>query len=151
MTWKDWLGAVVGKPPAVAGGPYPALADDLGLVTQNGFTVLLCCRTALPARFSEIFSTSEDGQAVLPVKVYRRVPATGQAEHLGTLVIDEITPAPAGTPEIHVAIVVDVSGVVMASSREAGSGRQKQATLGRVDVAPLDGDALGGPERNERI
>jgi molecular chaperone DnaK (HSP70) len=134
VTWSDRLARLVGLRRDDTNVAHAALGVDLGLVTQNGFTVLLCCRTALPARFSETFSTQQDEQRVLPVKVYKRNPATSEVEHLGTLVIDEITPAAAGEPEIQVTIVVDTAGRVTASSQEAASGRRKEATLGRVGV-----------------
>lgn len=137
MSWGRKLAKLIDSATAAVEGRPAVLADDVGLVTQNGFTVLLGCDTPLPARFSEIFSTRDDGQAVLPVELYKHNPDSGETESLGRLLIDGITPAPAGVPEIQVTLVVDPSGWVQASSLEAASGRKVTADLGQVRVARL--------------
>ena len=109
---------------------------SLGVETAGGvFTRLIPRNTALPARATEIFSTSVDNQPFVAVQVLQ-----GEREMAAdnkSLVLFELTgipPAPRGVPKIEVAFDIDADGVLSVSARDHGTGR-----VHRVTVTPTTG------------
>lgn len=114
-----------GQIPAVA----PRLAEDVGLKTV-GFTPLSRKEATLPAEFADDFSTAEDNQTQVEIRVF----ATGQdgfPRELGAFLIQRIEPAPRAIPRIRIVIRVDESGSVEISARHLRTGRTQRAQLGR--------------------
>ncbi len=109
---------------------------SLGVQTAGGvFTRLINRNTSLPARATEIFSTSIDNQPFVEVHVLqgeREMAADNKS--LATFQLSGIPPAPRGVPKIEVAFDIDADGVLAVSARDHGTGRvQKvvvQATTG---------------------
>ena len=109
---------------------------SLGLETAGGvFTKLLPRNTALPARATEVFSTTIDNQPFVNVHVLqgeREMCADNKS--LAHFELTGIPPAPRGVPKIEVAFDIDADGVLSVSARDHGTGR-----LHRVTVTPSSG------------
>ncbi|HEY0195580.1 MAG TPA: molecular chaperone DnaK [Kofleriaceae bacterium] len=109
---------------------------SLGIETMGGvFTPLISRNTALPARATEVFSTTIDNQPFVNVHVLQG--ERQMAEDNKSLAHFELTgipPAPRGVPKIEVAFDIDADGVLSVSARDHGTGRNQ-----RVTVTPTTG------------
>jgi molecular chaperone DnaK len=109
---------------------------SLGVETMGGiFTPLIMRNTALPARATEIFSTTVDNQPFVNVHVLqgeRQMSADNKS--LATFELTGIPPSPRGVPKIEVAFDIDADGVLSVSARDHGTGRVQ-----RVVVTPTTG------------
>ncbi len=104
---------------------------SLGIETLGGvFTRLINKNTAIPANKSKVFSTAEDNQSAVAIKVYQ-----GEREMahnnklLGQFDLVGITPSPRGVPRIEVEFDIDVNGMVQVAVRHKGSGREQQIRI----------------------
>ncbi|HEU4615714.1 MAG TPA: molecular chaperone DnaK [Kofleriaceae bacterium] len=112
---------------------------SLGVETMGGvFTRLIPRNTALPARATEIFSTTIDNQPFVNVHVLqgeREMAADNKS--LAHFELTGIPPAPRGVPKIEVAFDIDADGVLSVSARDHGTGREQtvmvQPTTGLSD------------------
>jgi molecular chaperone DnaK len=108
----------------------------LGIETLGGvFTPLIPRNTALPARATEVFSTTVDNQPFVSVHVLqgeRQMAADNKS--LATFELTGIPPAPRGVPKIEVAFDIDADGVLSVSARDHGTGR-----VHRITVTPTTG------------
>jgi molecular chaperone DnaK len=104
---------------------------SLGVETAGGvFTRLLDRNTALPARATEIFSTTIDNQPFVNIHVLQG--EREMAEDNKSLAHFELTgipPAPRGVPKIEVAFDIDADGVLAVSARDHGTGRVQHVTV----------------------
>jgi molecular chaperone DnaK len=104
---------------------------SLGVETAGGvFTRLIPRNTALPARATEIFSTTIDNQPFVNVHVLqgeREMAADNKS--LATFELTGIPPAPRGVPRIEVAFDIDADGVLGVSARDLGTGRNQHVTV----------------------
>jgi molecular chaperone DnaK len=109
---------------------------SLGVETAGGvFTRLIPRNTALPARATEIFSTTVDNQPFVDIHVLqgeREMAADNKS--LAHFELTGIPPAPRGVPKIEVAFDIDADGVLSVSARDHGTGRNT-----RVTVTPTTG------------
>ncbi|MBA3458033.1 MAG: molecular chaperone DnaK, partial [Deltaproteobacteria bacterium] len=109
---------------------------SLGVETAGGvFTRLIPRNTALPARATEVFSTSVDNQPFVNVHVLqgeREMAADNKS--LSNFELTGIPPAPRGVPKLEVAFDIDADGVLSVSARDHGTGRNQ-----RVTVTPSSG------------
>ncbi len=101
---------------------------SLGVETVGGAVAKLIMRnSSVPARATEMFSTSVDGQVSIKISVYQ-----GEREMardcrlLGTFELTGIPPMPAGIPQLQVDFLVDANGVLRVSAHERRSGKQAQ-------------------------
>jgi molecular chaperone DnaK len=109
---------------------------SLGVETAGGvFTRLIPRNTSVPARATEIFSTTIDNQPFVNVHVLQgeREMATDN-KSLAHFELTGIPPAPRGVPKIEVAFDIDADGVLAVSARDHGTGRVQ-----RVTVTPTTG------------
>jgi molecular chaperone DnaK len=109
---------------------------SLGIETMGGvFTALIPRNTALPARETEVFSTTVDNQPFVNVHVLQgeRQMATDN-KSLANFELTGIPPSPRGVPKIEVAFELDADGVLSVSARDHGTGR-----IQRVTVTPTTG------------
>jgi molecular chaperone DnaK len=117
---------------------------SLGIETMGGvFTPLIARNTALPARATEVFSTTIDNQPFVNVHVLQG--ERQMAEDNKSLAHFELTgipPSPRGVPKIEVAFDIDADGVLSVSARDHGTGRVQ-----RVTVTPTTGLSEGDIER----
>ena len=109
---------------------------SLGVETAGGvFTPLIIRNTALPARATEIFSTTVDNQPFVNVHVLQgERQMAGDNKSLAHFELTGIPPAPRGVPKIEVAFDIDADGVLSVSARDHGTGRNH-----RVTVTPTTG------------
>src|SRR5690349_11098760 len=117
---------------------------SLGIETMGGvFTRLIPRNTTLPARATEIFSTTIDNQSFVNVHVLQG--EREMAEDNKSLAHFELTgipPAPRGVPKIEVAFDLDADGLLTVSARDLGTGREQ-----RVTVMPTTGLSEADIER----
>jgi molecular chaperone DnaK len=104
---------------------------SLGVETMGGvFTRLLDRNTSVPARATEIFSTTVDNQPFVTVHVLqgeREMAADNKS--LAHFELTGIPPAPRGVPKIEVAFDIDADGVLSVSARDHGTGRMQHITV----------------------
>jgi len=104
---------------------------SLGVETAGGvFTRLIPRNTALPARATEVFSTTIDNQPFVNVHVLqgeREMSADNKS--LANFELTGIPPAPRGVPKIEVAFDIDADGVLSVSARDHGTGRNQRVTV----------------------
>jgi molecular chaperone DnaK len=126
---------VLGSAPGQSTGQNILLLDvtplSLGIETLGGvMTVLIPRNTTIPTKKGQIFSTAEDGQRSVHVKVYqgeREIAAANKL--LGNFELDGIPPAPRGIPQIEVSFDIDANGIVSVSAKDMATGRQNQITV----------------------
>ena len=104
---------------------------SLGIETLGGvMTKLIERNTTIPTRKSETFSTAEDGQTSVHVKVYqgeREIAAANKL--LGDFQLTGIPPAPRGMPQIEVTFDIDANGIVSVSAKDKATGREQKITI----------------------
>ncbi|HEX3766609.1 MAG TPA: molecular chaperone DnaK [Kofleriaceae bacterium] len=109
---------------------------SLGIEIQGGvFHKLIDRNTALPARATEVFSTTIDNQPFVNVHVLQgERPMVADNKSLANFELTGIPPSPRGVPKIEVAFDIDADGVLAVSARDHGTGRVQ-----RVTVTPTTG------------
>lgn len=104
---------------------------SLGLETLGGvFTRLIERNTTVPARKSQIFSTAEDNQNAVTIRVFqgeRELAADNKL--LGQFDLMGIPPAPRGTPQIEVTFDIDANGIVNVSAKDKGTGKEQNIQI----------------------
>ncbi|MCL2579135.1 MAG: molecular chaperone DnaK [Oscillospiraceae bacterium] len=104
---------------------------SLGLETLGGvFTKIIDRNTTIPSKKSQVFSTAADGQTSVEVHVLQgeREMASGN-KTLGRFHLDNIPPAPRGTPQIEVTFDIDANGIVNVSAKDLGTGKEQHITI----------------------
>lgn len=104
---------------------------SLGIETLGGvFTKLITKNTTIPTKHSQVFSTAEDGQPSVNIKV-----AQGEREMfqynkmLGEFNLDGIPPARRGQPQIEVTLDIDANGILKVSAADKNTGKQNNITI----------------------
>jgi molecular chaperone DnaK len=104
---------------------------SLGIETMGGLmTIMIPKNTTIPTKASQIFSTAEDNQPAVTVKVYqgeREVVAGNKL--LGEFSLEGIPPAPRGVPQIEVTFDVDANGILHVSAKDKTTGKENKITI----------------------
>ena len=104
---------------------------SLGIETLGGVsTKLIDKNTTIPTKKSQVFSTAEDNQSAVTIRV-----AQGEREMasdnkiLGNFNLEGIAPAPRGVPQIEVTFDIDANGIVNVSAKDKGTGKEQKITI----------------------
>ncbi len=100
---------------------------SLGLETKGGvMTVLVPRNTTIPTEKKEVFTTAEDNQTAVTIKVYQgERPMAGDNRSLGDFNLEGIPPARMGVPKIEVAFNIDANGILNVTARDQGTGKEQ--------------------------
>jgi len=104
---------------------------SLGIETLGGvFTRLIERNTTIPTKKSQVFSTAEDGQQAVTIKVYQGEREMAQDnKHLGTFDLVGIAPAPRGVPQIEVTFDIDANGIVNVSAKDKATNKEQSIRI----------------------
>jgi molecular chaperone DnaK len=113
---------------------------SLGIETKGGvMTKLIERNTTIPTRRSEVFTTADDGQAEVDVKVFQgEREMTYGNKLLGNFQLVGIPPAPRGVPQIEVTFDIDANGIVNVSAKDRGTGKEQSMTITGGTALPKD-------------
>lgn len=104
---------------------------SLGIETLGGvMTKMIQKNTTIPTRHAQVFSTADDNQSAVTIKVYqgeREIAAGNKA--LGEFNLEGIPPAARGTPQIEVTFDIDANGILNVSAKDKGTGKENKVTI----------------------
>ena len=116
---------------------------SLGIETLGGvFTRLIDRNTTIPTRKSQVFSTAEDGQTAVTIRVFQgEREMTADNKLLGQFDLVGIPPAPRGMPQIEVTFDIDANGIVNVSAKDKATGKEQAIRIqasGGLNDADID-------------
>ncbi len=131
---------------------------SLGIETLGGIMTKLVERnTTIPTEKKQVFSTADDNQTAVTVKVYqgeREMAANNRL--LGQFNLEGLPPAPRGVPQIEVSFDIDANGILNVSARDLGTGKEQKvrieqsAGLSDTDIERMRSDAQAHAEEDKR-
>jgi molecular chaperone DnaK len=131
---------------------------SLGIETLGGvFTRLIDRNTTIPTKKSQVFSTAEDGQGAVTIRVFQGEREMAQDNKiLGQFDLVGIPPAPRGVPQIEVTFDIDANGIVNVSAKDKGTGKEQQIRiqasggLSEADIEKMVKDAEAHAEDDKK-
>ncbi|PZV06435.1 MAG: molecular chaperone DnaK [Leptolyngbya sp.] len=136
---------------------------SLGVETLGGvMTKLIPRNTTIPTKKSEVFSTAQDGQTNVEIKVLqgeREMAADNKS--LGNFQLSGIPPAPRGVPQVEVIFDIDANGILNVTAKDKGTGKEQTITISGAStldenevermVKDAEANSAADKERRERI
>ena len=104
---------------------------SLGIETLGGvMTKMIQKNTTIPTKFAQTFSTADDNQPAVTIKVYQgeREMASGN-KSLGEFNLEGIAPAPRGMPQIEVTFDIDANGILHVGAKDKATGKENKITI----------------------
>ena len=132
---------------------------SLGIETLGGvMTKMIQKNTTIPTKFSQVFSTAEDNQPAVTIKVYQgeREMAVGN-KALGEFNLEGIPPSSRGTPQIEVTFDIDANGILHVGAKDKASGKENKITikansgLTEDEIQKMVRDAEANAEEDKRL
>jgi molecular chaperone DnaK len=131
---------------------------SLGIETLGGvFTRLIDRNTTIPTKKSQVFSTADDGQSAVTIKVFQgEREMAADNKQLGNFDLTGIPPAPRGVPQIEVTFDIDANGIVSVQAKDKATGKEQQIRitasggLSDADIQKMVKEAEANAETDKR-
>ncbi len=131
---------------------------SLGVETLGGiFDPVIEKNTTIPTSKEKVYSTAEDGQTAVDVRVFQGERKMAEANRLlGTFRLEGIPPAPRGMPQIAVTFDIDANGILNVSAKDKATGKENKVTiqassgLNKDEIDRMKRDAEANAEEDEK-